>query len=108
MYKDATITRVEADGIVVRTKAGISKIYFVELPKDVQERFLPSPAKTVAAQHEQQPIKKEMKQNESPQTDRGGLPAGLLISAGLIKLFFAVVSVIITGVVLAFIRSRFR
>ena len=38
-YKDATISRVEADGIVIRTKTGISKIYFVELPKDVQERF---------------------------------------------------------------------
>ena len=102
IYKDATISRVEADGIVVRTKTGISKIYFVELPKDVQERFLPSPVKTVAAQREQQPIKVEPKQDESPQTGGGGLPAGLLISAGLIRLFFAVVTVIITGVVLAF------
>jgi hypothetical protein len=39
IYKDATISRVEPDGIVLRTKAGISKIYFVELPRDVQERF---------------------------------------------------------------------
>ncbi len=39
IYKDATISHVEADGIVLRTKTGISKIYFVELPKDVQERF---------------------------------------------------------------------
>ena len=38
-YKDATVSHVEADGIVIKTKAGISKIYFVELPKDVQERF---------------------------------------------------------------------
>jgi hypothetical protein len=38
-YKNATISHVEADGIVIRTKTGISKIYFVELPKDVQERF---------------------------------------------------------------------
>jgi hypothetical protein len=108
IYKDATISRVEADGIVVKTKTGISKIYFIELHKDVQERFLPSSAKTVAAKRERQPTKIETKQNESPQTDRGGWPAGLLISAGLIKLFFAVVTVIITGVVLAFIRSRFR
>jgi len=108
IYKDAAISRVEADGIVVRTKTGISKIYFVELPKDVQERFLPTPAKTVAAQSERQPTKINTKQNESPHTDRGGLPAGLLVSAGLIRLFFAVVGVIITGVVLAFIRSRFR
>jgi hypothetical protein len=39
VYKDATISYVETDGIVIKTKTGISKIYFVELPKDVQERF---------------------------------------------------------------------
>jgi hypothetical protein len=39
VYKDATISRVETDGIVIKTKSGISKVYFVELPKDVQERF---------------------------------------------------------------------
>ena len=39
IYKDATISHVEADGIVLKTKSGISKVYFVELPKDVQERF---------------------------------------------------------------------
>ena len=39
IYKDATISHVEADGIVIRTKSGISKVYFAELPKDVQERF---------------------------------------------------------------------
>src|SRR5207245_10045546 len=49
-YKDATVRRVEPDGIVFKTKSGISKVYFTELPKEVQERFLPSPAKTVAPQ----------------------------------------------------------
>ena len=39
VYKDATIIRVEGDGLVLKSKTGISKIYFVELPKDVQERF---------------------------------------------------------------------
>src|SRR4030095_10326102 len=38
-YKEATITRVEPDGIVIKTKLGITKVYFTELPKDVQERF---------------------------------------------------------------------
>jgi hypothetical protein len=38
-YKNATLSRVEPDGIVVVTKSGISKIYFVELPKEVQKRF---------------------------------------------------------------------
>ncbi len=39
VYKDATVSRIEADGIVVRTETGISKVYFTELPQDVQERF---------------------------------------------------------------------
>ena len=39
LYKDATVSRIEADGIVLRTEAGISKVYFSELPQDVQERF---------------------------------------------------------------------
>jgi len=38
-YKNATVSRVEPDGIVLTNKAGISKVYFPELPKDVQERF---------------------------------------------------------------------
>jgi len=39
VYKDATVSRVEADGIELRTKTGISKVYFTELPQEVQERF---------------------------------------------------------------------
>ena len=50
-YKDVTVSRVEPDGIVLTTKTGISKVYFVELPKDVQERFLPSTPKTSTAQY---------------------------------------------------------
>jgi thiol-disulfide isomerase/thioredoxin len=38
-YRNVTVSRVEPDGIVLRTKSGISKLYFVELPKEVQERF---------------------------------------------------------------------
>lgn len=38
-YKDASVTRVEPDGIVVQTKSGVTKVYFAELPKDVQERY---------------------------------------------------------------------
>jgi hypothetical protein len=48
-YKNATVRRVEPDGIVLLTKSGISKIYFVELPKEVQERFhYVDPAKAAA------------------------------------------------------------
>jgi thiol-disulfide isomerase/thioredoxin len=38
-YKNVTVSRVEPDGIVLKGKSGISKVYFVELPKEVQERF---------------------------------------------------------------------
>jgi hypothetical protein len=49
-YKTATVTRVEADGIVLKAKGGISKVYFTELPKDIQERFHYDPAQAAAAQ----------------------------------------------------------
>jgi thiol-disulfide isomerase/thioredoxin len=51
-YKNVTVSRIEPDGIVVRTKSGISKIYFVELPKDVQKRFHYNAA--IAAAYSQQ------------------------------------------------------
>lgn len=39
VYKDATVTGVEADGIKLKTKSGVSKVYFTELPPEVQQRF---------------------------------------------------------------------
>src|SRR5438046_5910000 len=38
-YKNVTVSRVEPDGLVLSSKSGISKVYFTELPKEVQERF---------------------------------------------------------------------
>src|SRR6266404_3484271 len=38
-YNDASVRRVEPDGVVLVTKWGISKLYFSELPQDVQKRF---------------------------------------------------------------------
>src|SRR4051812_48328763 len=38
--KNVTVSRVEPDCIVLKTKSGISKVYFVELPNDVQQRSL--------------------------------------------------------------------
>jgi len=38
-YKNVTVSRVEPDGIVLISSSGISKVYFTELPKAVQERF---------------------------------------------------------------------
>ena len=97
VYKDATISRVEADGIVIRTKMGISKVYFIELPKDVQERFhpRPSPTKTVAAQREREPIKKT------------GWAAAMANPIAFI-VFVVAGTIIIAGVVFAIVRSRLR
>ena len=47
-YKGATVSRVESDGIVVKTKSAISKLYFVELPKDIQQRFNYNPQQAAA------------------------------------------------------------
>jgi hypothetical protein len=52
-YKDATVTRVDPDGIVVKTKSAITKVYFTELPKQVQERFHYDSQKAAAYSAEQ-------------------------------------------------------
>jgi chromosome segregation ATPase len=52
-YKDATVTRIEPDGIVVKTKSGITKIYFAELAGEVQERFHYNPEKAASYSAEQ-------------------------------------------------------
>jgi thioredoxin 1 len=38
-YKNVKVSRVEPDGIVLISKSGISKVYFTELPKEIQDRF---------------------------------------------------------------------
>jgi hypothetical protein len=47
-YKNVTVKRVEPDGLVLSSKSGISKVYFAELPKDVQQRFNYDPEKAAA------------------------------------------------------------
>src|SRR5438045_9485427 len=37
--KNVKVKRVEPDGFVLSTNFGISKVYFTELPKEVQDRF---------------------------------------------------------------------
>jgi hypothetical protein len=105
-YKDATVTRVEGDGIVLRTKTGISKVYFFELPQDVQKKFRPTPAPPSAAQREREPIKVEAKQDGRRQADRGGRVVVVGQSAGSWKLIGGGIIVLVV-VVLAFVRSRF-
>ena len=104
-YKDATITRVEGDGIVIRTKTGISKVYFVELPNDVRERFHPSPAKTAAAQR--QPIKLDSDlRSETPLTLLGKGWAAVMANPIAFMVFVVAGAIIIAGVVFAIVRSR--
>ena len=95
-YKDATITRVEGDGIVIRTKTGISKVYFTELSKDVQERFhprpRPSPTKTVVAQRERESIKKTA--------------WAAAMAHPIASIVFVVAGAIIIAGVVAIVRSR--
>ncbi len=54
-YKNVTVSRVEPDGIMLKSKSGISKVYFTELPKEIQERFHyhPVQATTLPKQQEE-------------------------------------------------------
>jgi thiol-disulfide isomerase/thioredoxin len=52
-YKNVTVSRVEPDGIMLMSKSGISKVYFTELPKEVQERFHYDAAQATAYSAEQ-------------------------------------------------------
>jgi hypothetical protein len=65
-YKDATVSRVESDGLVLKTKSGISKVYFVELPKDVHERFHYGSATPTGKAVTQRIDKAESVQHETP------------------------------------------
>ena len=101
-YKDVTISRVERDGIMLKSKTGISKVYFTELPKDVQERFHyaqapPSPSQTV---------KVEPKKDGRLQAHGGGKVVVVGQGAGSLTNWIAGI-VVLVAVVLLIVRSRF-
>jgi len=52
-YKNVKVSRIEPDGLVLSSKSGISKVYFTELPKEVQDRFHYDAAKGDAYSAEQ-------------------------------------------------------
>ncbi|HZA38636.1 MAG TPA: thioredoxin family protein [Candidatus Baltobacteraceae bacterium] len=52
-YKNVKLSRIEPDGIVLISKSGISKVYFSELPKEVQDRFHYDAAQAAAYSAEQ-------------------------------------------------------
>ena len=90
-YKNATVSRAEPDGVVLKSKSGITKVYFIELPQDVQERF-----------HWAKP-------DMPGEPFYGRWAAGAEDPAVLAKII-AVATVIIAGVglVIGYIRSRMR
>ena len=59
-YKNVKVSRVEPDGIVLKSKSGISKVYFTELPKEIQQRFNYEPEQARKQQEE------AMRQQEAP------------------------------------------
>jgi hypothetical protein len=103
-YKDAKIIRVEGDGIVIRTKTGISKVYFTELPKDVQEKFHYGQATPVATQPE--PTKSEAKQDGRRQADQGRRVVVVGQGGVSLKVVLAGILVLVL-VVWAIIRRRY-
>ena len=94
---------------MLRSKTGISKVYFIELPKEVQERFHYGPATPIAAHHECRPIKLEAKQDAPRQANDRGWVGAMMADPGnfvrILRIFIAV-TVIIFGVVLVIIRAR--
>jgi thioredoxin 1 len=68
-YKNVTVSRVEPDGIVLITSSGISKVYFVELPKEIQQRFHYEAA-TAAAYSAKQAAAQEAFQQQQEQLQR--------------------------------------
>jgi hypothetical protein len=69
-YKDATVSRVEADGIFLKTKLGISKVYFTERPKEVQQRFNYDPEKAAAYSANQNAALEQAESSKSKQHRR--------------------------------------
>jgi hypothetical protein len=83
-YKDATVARVEPDGIVVKTNSGVTKIYFTELPKDVQEQFHYDSAKA-ASYSAEQAANYTAYQKQQEETRRQQLEADAKNYAALLK-----------------------
>src|SRR5437762_4587219 len=65
-YKNAKVSRVEPDGIVLITKSGISKVYFTELPEEVQERFHYDPEKAAQYNATEVEAAKQRLQHQQP------------------------------------------
>ncbi len=63
-YKNVTVSRVEPDGIVLTSSSGISKVYFTELPKEVQQRFNYDPEKATVYSAEQNATREQARKQQ--------------------------------------------
>jgi chromosome segregation ATPase len=63
-YKNVTVKRVEPDGIVLSSKSGISKVYFAELPNEVQQRFNYDPEKAAAYSEVQNSAQEQLRKQQ--------------------------------------------
>jgi len=63
-YKNVKVSRVEPDGIVLSSKSGIFKVYFTELPKEVQETFHYDPEKAAAYSAEQDVAQEQLRKQQ--------------------------------------------
>jgi hypothetical protein len=72
-YKNVTVSRVEPDGIVLVGSSGVSKVYFAELPREVQERFHYNAAEAAAYSAEQvansEAFSKQRQESEQQRVD---------------------------------------
>lgn len=111
-YKNARVSRVEPDGIVLITKWGISKVYFSELPEDVQARFGRGPAriepKTPVARTPEEKVER-VEQQQKPQETKPPLfmKTTTLITGVIAPLTHGVwiVLVVVVGLFLYFVPS---
>src|SRR5207247_10399411 len=65
-YKNAAVIRVELDGIVLKMKSGIAKLYFAELPKDIRNDSITARREPPSSQ----PRSKRSPTNRMPQIPR--------------------------------------
>ena len=71
-YKNATVTRVEPDGIVIKFHGGIVKIPFTNLSEDLRHKYNydPSAARQFAADEQQQINKQNQWESREPSDPR--------------------------------------
>ncbi len=99
-YKNVTVSRVEADGILLRGKTGVSKVYFSELPKDVQERFRSKPAQAATAAEQPKPAQIAQSNAETRRQEEARFAReNSNSSIGILFVTILVIAILVTGII---------